>query len=241
MGQTKRTNFKGKFADEYKLFKLTIPYLNEFEGTLGNVIKTHYFNSTQDQITVLELGCGYGHTSKIILKSDKRTKITAIDNSMSLVKQAETFLKKSIKKDRVKLVLKDGLEYLKSVPAESFDVFASGLTIHNFDKKYRSSALKEVFRILKPNGLFVNADKYPSDNIEEFKKELKWELNRFNKLAEINRPDLMHKWKKHYLEDMKPNRIMKENVALKEMNKIGFKNTKLIYKKYMLATVIANK
>ena len=72
--------FHGKAGTEYELlFKLACPHFEELENNLGNAIKKYFQNSNMQKIKVLEIGCGPGYTTLIILNSDKRTKIVAVE------------------------------------------------------------------------------------------------------------------------------------------------------------------
>ncbi len=234
--------FKGKVGEEYDLFKLVCSHFEKLENKIGEIIKNTYKNSKQNKIRVLEIGCGPGHTTLIILDSDKRTKITAVDNEEIMIKQADQILKKFINSGRVKLVEKDALKFLKKQSSDLFDVFASGFTLHNFAKDFRKKVLKEIHRVLKPNGLFINADKYALDDEKKHKETLNWQLNQFKeKYSKINRPDLIEEWTKHYLEDNKPNVIMKEGKSIEDMKDLGFKEIKTAFRAQMDAVIIAKK
>jgi len=67
-------------------------------------LKKHLVHKHKKTITVLELGCGTGYTSKVILDADPRIRLRAIDNDESMLEQAEKKLKKYIKAERVELI-----------------------------------------------------------------------------------------------------------------------------------------
>ena len=234
--------FHGKAGEEYNLFKLACPHFEELENTLGKIIKEQFQDKNNSEIKVLEIGCGPGFTTLILLDSDERTKIIAVDNESVMIKQAKEILKEYVDNSRVQLIEEDALEFFKKQSSNSFDVFASGFTLHNFPNDFREEVLKEIYRILKPESIFVNADKYALDNESEHKQSLKWQLQQFKeKYSEINRPDLIEEWTSHYLEDDKPEVIMKESEAMESMNKIGFKKIKIVFREQMDAVLVAEK
>lgn len=234
--------FHGKAGEEYKLFKLACPHFEELENTLGKIIKEQFQDKNNSEIKVLEIGCGPGFTTLIILNSDKRIKIVAVDNETVMIEQAKEILKEFVNNKRVQLVEADALEFLRKQSSDSFDVFASGFTLHNFPNDFREQVLKEIYRVLKPEGIFINADKYALNNESEHKQSLNWQLQQFKeKYSQINRPDLIDEWSSHYLEDDKPEVIMKESKAIKSMNKICFKNIKIVFRKQMEAVLFAEK
>lgn len=234
--------FHGKAGEEYELFKLACPHFEELENTLGKIIKEQFQDKNTSEIKVLEIGCGPGYTTLIIFDSDRRTKIVAVDNEPVMIEQAKEILNDHIKKNRVKLIYGDALEFLQKQSSDSFDVFASGFTLHNLPKDFREEVIKEIYRVLKPEGIFVNADKYALDNESEHKQSLHWQLQQFKeKYSPINRQDLIEEWTNHYLEDDKPNIIMKESDSMKSMNKIGFNDIKIVFRKQMDAVLFARK
>jgi len=234
--------FHGKAGEEYKLFKLACPYFEELENTLGKIIKEQFQDKEISEIKVLEIGCGPGYTTLIILDSDERTKIVAVDNEPVMIEQAKEILKEFVDNGRVKLIEDDALEFLKNQSSDSFDVFASGFTLHNFPKEFREQVIKEIYRVLKPEGIFVNTDKYAFNDESKHKKSLHWQLQQFKeKYSRINRPDLIQEWTNHYLEDDKPEIVMNESESMKSMGKTGFKDLKMVFRKQMEAVLFARK
>lgn len=238
----KNRRFRGKIGEDYELFKLACPHFEDLENTLGKVIKDQFQDENNSEIKVIEIGCGPGFTTLIILDSDKRIKIVAVDNEPVMLKQAKEILKEFIDDKRVQLIEDDALEFLKKQKSDSFDAFASGFTLHNFPNDFREEVIKEIYRVLRPERIFVNADKYALDNESEHKQSLHWQLQQFKeKYSQIDRPDLIEEWTNHYLEDNKPEVIMKESDSIKSMNKTGFKDIKLVFRKHGDAVLYARK
>lgn len=238
----KKYKFGGKIGEGYDLLVLAIPYFKEFENSVGKTIKNRLSGSARKIINVLEIGCGTGKTTEIILKSCPKIKIVAVDNEPVMLKQAKSNLKNYIRKGRVKLINKDALDFLKGLPDNSYDIFASALTLHNFNKAYRRKLLAEVYRTLRKGGFFVNADRYASDNKNKFKKALEWQIRQYKeKFSKIDRHDLIEEWIAHEKLDKKPSVIMKEKVSINQMKAIGFKNMKIIYRKTNHAILVAEK
>ena len=234
--------FHGKIGEDYELFKLACPHFDDLQNTVGKTIKDYFKKANEKEINVLEIGCGPGYTTEIILNSDKRTKVFAVDNESVMISQAKIVLNNFIKNNRVKLTEADTLEFLKKQNSNFFDAFASGFTLHNFKKEFRKEILKEIYRTLKSKGIFVNGDKYALDDEEEYKKALDWQMQEFRKqYSKINRYDLIEEWTKHYEEDNKPEVIMKEGEAIKLMKELGFKDFKILFRKYTDAVLFARK
>ncbi len=232
---TKR--FNNAIGEEYELFKLAVPHYDELQEKIAELINTKY---NQKSIKVLEIGCGPGQTTLKLLKNSKST-ITAIDNEPVMIEQAKEVMKDFIDESRVHLILGDALEFLKKQEDNAFDVVASGYTIHNFKQDYRKEVLKEIYRILKKEGLFINADKYARDDKKEHDEDLKWQIKQFEVYDSINRSDLKDSWTKHYIEDENPEVIMYEGNSIDDMKSIGYLNIEVIYRNHMEAIVIGTK
>jgi len=234
----KLKRFAGRLGKEYALFKRACPYYDTLQQAVGNEIKKHYKKRVQKIIRVIEIGCGTGGTTTIIIESDPRVRVIAIDNEKSMIEQARHNLAKYAEKGRLKIVEGDSLRILQETPADSCDVVASALTIHNFEKNYRLKLLLEAYRILKKGGLFVNSDKYLSDEKQKRKAIREWQFKQYAKLKDKR---LINAWMAHDLEDEKPDRIMKEKEAIKQIAKAGFGEIKITFRKKMHATISAVK
>lgn len=101
-------------------------------------------NDLNSGISVLELGCGTGYFTKELVKT--KANIIAIDISPELLESA----KKNVGEGNIQYVLGNAC----SMPFEDsvFDVILGSSVLHHLDI---DSALKEVFRVLKKNGIIL--------------------------------------------------------------------------------------
>lgn len=215
--------FHNQLGDEYELFKLASPHFDELQNGVGGIIKDTFKNNLTNEIKILEIGFGAGATSSIILNADSRVKLVAIDNEPIMLEKAVQNLSK-IDSDRYELKIEDALEFLKNLKKESFDVVASAFVIHNFLKDYRRDVIQEIYNVLKPEGLFVNADKIEVTDREKHTKNMEWQLSQFDVYEKIGKPELKQEWVEHYLEDSKPERALIENEFQKNIKDAGFKS-----------------
>lgn len=233
--------FKGKMGEKYGLIALAAPHYLNCERKLGEAVKQYFARKTGKKFSVLEIGCGSGITSEIVLRADKRIQLTAVDNEPEMIRQIKKRLAKYAKEKRVKIVKADALEYVKKIPSSSFEAFVSGLTIHNFKTAYRNKFMKNVYRLLKPEGLFANMDRYAHDNPKVFAEWTKWQIGMYKKVfSKLNQPDLIKRWIDHEKYDARSDVIMKLKPAIIEMKRIGFKDAKVVYRKktYLVLTAI---
>jgi len=152
---------------------------------------------------------------------------------------ANVDLKEYIDSGRIEIAEKDALEFLKNMPEDSMDSVASALTIHNFKADYREEVLKEIFRVLKPGGSFINSDKIMPDDPEIYERERKWQMEQFNN-ADVPE-EIREGWIKHYEIDSRPDIIMREKEVVKMMEEIGFKDIKVSDRHHLEAMLIAGK
>jgi tRNA (cmo5U34)-methyltransferase len=228
--------FSGKLGTEYELFTKAYPHYLEFQKTIANSIK----KGNQEIFKALEVGTGPGETTEVFATIFPKANIICVDNEKVMLEQAKENLEKFGK--RISFVMSDALTSLKSIESNSLDVFFSGFTLHNFDQKYRKEFLKEIFRVLKKGGFFVNGDKYALDDLHERHKAFNWSIQRYLDVYPKNgRDDLCYDWIVHMGEDENPNKIMVESKSIKEMKDIGFRNLEITYRKYMEAVLFAEK
>ncbi len=233
-----KQRFEGAIGREYVLFEETYPHFNELQEAVANQISEHFQGETN--YSVLELGCGPGPTTWRILDAVPDVHVTAIDNEPVMIDQAKKFLQQFT--ERLTLVTEDILEYLKGVTDSTFDSVASGWTIHNFESRYRKEVIKEIYRVLKPGGLFVNGDKYAQDNLEKRLGDFNWSIQQLiEKMAHKGNNKICYEWILHMEIDESPNILMKETESIDLLKKEGFSDPKIIWREKMEAVMVATK
>lgn len=101
----------------------------------------------KDGDRVLDLGCGNGFYLHLLTNLGLNLKITGVDNDKNALEAAEA----NIIGKRVKLVLADvvNLRFKDS----TFDKIILSEVIEHLEKE--EPALKEIYRVLKPDGIFI--------------------------------------------------------------------------------------
>lgn len=234
-------NFGGFIGGkDYELVFRIIPHQKILHSLVGQTLKERYENRQDiEEINVLEIGTGTGLTSYQILQADPRIKLASVDNEPKMIAEAENNLKNFIDAERIEISKEDALEFLENTPDASMDEVATAFTIHNFDAAYREKVLKEVLRILKPAGTFINADKYIPDDPEEYKKEYDWQMQQFRD-ADVAE-EVREGWIKHYEVDDRPEIIMKEHESVELMKRIGFTDVATSNRHHMEMLLTAKK
>ena len=183
---------------------------------------------------------GDGAITQLLL-ADAKLAVTGVDNEPKMIKRAHERLAADLSSARLKIVLDDALHFLTNQPSHAFDIIASGFVLHNLTADYRAGLYNEIWRVLAPSGLFVNADKYAQAG-EAHREALGWQLTRFfDVFVPRQRYDLWRAWVLHYVEDEAPDRVMPEADAITRLNDLGFADVRIAYRLHMDAVLIAHK
>ncbi len=231
--------FAGKLSDDYPLWRLARPFLDEVHEAFAKEL-CGFTKGRSDPLRVLDIGMGDGAITKILLQ-DAKLDVTGIDNEPKMIEQARKALRASIAGGRLTVALDDALHYLAALPQHSLDIVASGYVLHNLTANYRERLYGEIWRVLAPAGLLINADKYAQQG-EAHREALNWQLGLFfNVLGTRGQYDLLREWVLHYVEDETADRVMPEADAIMRLELLGFANVKIVCRKYMDAVLVARK
>lgn len=237
----------GNFSDRYsndieedRLFRLTAPHYDEVQETIAKEIRTAFGTRSDEVLSMLEIGCGTGLTTEIILSADPRIHLKAIDNEPGIVEAAQLRFEDR-ETGRLSIVCADAFEYLKQQQDESFDSVLSAMVLHNLSAEYRKQIYAEIWRVLRKEGLFVNVDKYAQEDEGEHQEALAWQLEQFKIFDKVGRPDQHEKWRKHYLEDEEPGVILREQDFIRDLESLGFSDITQVYRCQMEASYTARK
>jgi ubiquinone/menaquinone biosynthesis C-methylase UbiE len=169
------------------------------------------------------LGGGTGITTLSILNACQPSHILSIDNEATMQKQAMAHLSAWVDSGHLSFSLNDALSALQQIDSASVDLVASSYTLHNFRYDYRQNVLREIFRVLKPGGSFVNGDRYALNDKELHTRSIQTEVAHYFKvLKSLDRLDLLESWVLHVLNDESENHLMRESIALEQMLAVGF-------------------
>jgi len=211
--------------EEYILIENVYGNYVSFQEMIKPLIIAFKPNST---INILEIGCGTGISTEIVLKSRGKIKLTSIDNDQEMIEFTSQTLSAFM---NANFILSDALDFVKSQPFNNFDIVVSAFTIHNMTNVYRQKLYMDILRVLKTNGLFINADKFVSDNKNRQIEGLKYRLGTYvETLMKENKLDLLKEWVTHYIDDQQPEKLLKFDKTLQSLKQIGFDKVEYILK-----------
>ncbi|MBC7981496.1 class I SAM-dependent methyltransferase [Candidatus Parcubacteria bacterium] len=222
--------FSNKVGEEYDLFSLALPHQDEIQIRAVEKIVKHFPN--KENIKVLEIGFGTGITTNEILSQSEHVSLIGIDNEPGMLNRAVTKLE-YFSPERFQLYIADALEYLEKQDADTFDAVISVWVLHNLQADFRSKIYKEIYRVLKTNGIFVNGDKMAVTDIALHKEHLDWQLKQFDVYEDMGRSELKKEWTDHYIEDEDSSRILYESTFIQDLQKLGFKDCVVDNRHYM--------
>lgn len=216
--------FHGAFAEEYHFLQRICPPAAEMSQRVAEFVGSWKGATSLGTTVMLELGSGTGITTHALLHHRPDAHLLSVDNAPAMLSQARERLSGPIGEGRLEFKEVDALGALKSLSSASIDIVASAYTLHNFLSGYRHQVLAEIFRVLRPGGLFVNGDRYalddPAEHLARTQAELRGYFPVF--LNEMARPDLLEQWVVHLFSDESEEHIMRFTPALEELTALGF-------------------
>ncbi|MDT8406823.1 MAG: class I SAM-dependent methyltransferase [Methylococcales bacterium] len=236
-----QTMFEGVIGQEYAMLSKICPQAPIMSQCAADAAKA-YRDRQNRPINIYELGGGTGITTLALLLACPDSTIESVEIAATMQNQARESLKNWLNEGRLQLVLNDALSALQTLPDASFDVIASAYTLHNFEHAYRDQVMAEIFRVLKPGGLFVNGDRYGLDDINAHTESIQLEVRRyFEVLTEMNRLDLLEQWIVHLFSDESENHVMRTHISLDLLKFLGFTDIQLSHRQQVNALVTALK
>ncbi|CAG1022817.1 phosphatidylethanolamine/phosphatidyl-N-methylethanolamine N-methyltransferase [Patescibacteria group bacterium] len=232
---TQDAMFSNVIVDDYDLLQKISPLSVEMSRLVGVTIGAY-----SEALNIVELGTGTGITTLSLLTAHHNAHIVTIDNQTTMHEKAEKNLQAW--QHRLTFVCTDALNALQAMDSNSVDIIASAYTLHNFVNDYRERVIYEIFRVLKPNGQFINGDRYALDDREKHTHLIQQEVgNYFKVLIQLNKLDLLEQWIVHIFSDESEHHIMREAVALAQMQAAGFQNIQLSHRFEVNALMTATK
>ncbi len=103
---------------------------------------------------ILDIGCGTATLSLMLETSFPEACVTGLDGDEKILTIAKDKIKKSISKVR----LIQAMSYNIPTSQGLFDAVTSSLMLHHLNAEEKTKTLKEVYRVLQPNGIVAIAD-----------------------------------------------------------------------------------
>lgn len=234
--------FNGAIGKEYSMLRLICPAAADMSRQVGAFVRdwrTDGARCDAKRLETIEIGCGTGITTSALLAARDDLRITAIDIAPAMLAQARDNLALQIRAGRVEFIESDALAFLRDLGSASVDVVASGYAFHNFEQEYRRHAVAEVFRVLRPGGVFVNGDRFAVEDTQEQLRIVQEEIKHFfATFRELDRIDLLEQWIEHLVSDESPDHVMRFGAWLQHCKAVGFSPV-IVHDRYQNNAVIS--
>ncbi len=108
--------------------------------------------------TFLDLGCGAGAMSRLVLRSRPQSHGVLVDFSEVMLARAKTRL--ADVRSHICLLHGDlsDPDWLTMPSAHRYDAVVSGLAIHHLSSERKRALFAEILALLEPGGIFINMD-----------------------------------------------------------------------------------
>lgn len=200
-------NFSDTLVEEYDLFGKVFPFHDDLQNTIPASLKEHFPNTDGEELTFLDIGAGYGFTTKLVTSVLPKAKYILNEYDAELINRADAFLQEYNYEKRVG----DIEEVIKEIPDASLDAVYTAWVIHNFPPTKRAIIFKEIARVLKPKGIFVALEKVGNTGPQREKDLAQAILDLEPFISKYNRPDLFVQWVKHDLRDEEPDLVFTDD------------------------------
>jgi SAM-dependent methyltransferase len=228
--------FQGKICEDYGLVPLGFPNYHRLQELLAREIAARYIAPL-----VVDVGVGTGVTASTIIAHCSGSTVLGVDHEDTMLRQANINLAPEIAAGRVQINHGDAIDFLQHLAPGSVNVVASSFTIHNCNDDYRAVLEQAIFAALAPDGMFINSDKYASDDREEWVREIATTILGYDVLIPMGHTDLRRVWIEHEIGDQEPERILWTQSALRRLTDIGFQAAQVIHRLGQYAIVTAFK
>lgn len=136
-----------------------VPSFDELYGSALRVIPF----TREAKIHVLDLGAGTGLLGAMVTQAFPAARLHLTDISEAMLAQAKQRFASN------RLVTYSLQEHSQLSAISEYDLVLSALSIHHLDHKGKRSLFQQIFRALRPGGMFINVDQAlaPSRKSEE--------------------------------------------------------------------------
>lgn len=168
MSDFSETNWAdSEFAKEYlDNAEAYVPFRQEMLKVLGLYYRSFLMGNNSRKI--LDLGCGDGILTRVILDIDAGASVTLVDGSQEML---DTAAERLGSRSKLNFVRSSFQELVKDDPIkDSFDMVMSSLAIHHLSPGDKASLYQYIHQRLKAGGHFINIDVVlaPTQELEDW-------------------------------------------------------------------------
>lgn len=223
-------NFASNYLDKADI------YIMERRSLFWTVVSNfRHFAPVKDTVRLLDIGCGDGILTELLLKETNTIHATLLDASETMISRAKERLSPFRHTSFVTASFQEILD--RKVELGTHDFCVSSMAIHHLSLEEKSSLFKLIAACLSPGGRFVNIDVVlpPSGELESWYFSLwsDWMKDMMDRRGITDEtPDELIRRYKDPSTDNRPDTL--EN-QMKAMGKAGFRDVDCYYKNGIFA------
>lgn len=134
---------------------------------------------------ILIIGGGDGGVLREVLRHEEVEQATLVEIDEIVIKAAKQFLPQiasAFDHPKANIIIDDGIKFVKDSPSNSYDIILIDASdpVGPAEGLFSESFYKEIYRILKPNGILVGQTESPHYNTHTFQEIYKYLYNIFD-------------------------------------------------------------
>ncbi len=144
-----------------KFYDPVTSFIGFGENFRRNTVQITHLHQLNEKAKVLDVGCGTGKLAVEAAATLKRgSKIFGIDPVPEMLNVARAnVLKAGLRgKSEVQITFKQGRIEALPFKTDNFDLVLASMMTHHLDRELKFCGFREIFRVLKPGGTFINVD-----------------------------------------------------------------------------------
>jgi tRNA (cmo5U34)-methyltransferase len=230
-------SYQSSVYDEYQVN--CVPKYPELTSVATHFLSHVFFG--HDPVSVLDLGCGTGNTTRSLRQLLPTSRITCLDGSEHMLAMAREKLSADGATDmaycRADLT---NPHWAQELAPDLYDAVISVLVLEHLPFEEYRHCIAEVLRILKPGGWLVTAEGYGSQLLQElFMEEMREREAQFVREGKMTQAQMEEMksfsaaTEKHYFSSMR----QREDWWLDK----GFSSVQFIWQYYCVAVLVGRK
>ena len=159
--------FYNDIKDQYTEYILRcVPRYSEMQWAV-----LHYIPNGLKPRNILEIGCGTGNLSTLIIREYPESTIHLVDISDKMIEHCK---EKFSDREKIKYYCNDFRDLDQDIP--DCDLVLSTISIHHIKDNEKQILFKDVYKKLTENGIFCYSDQFSSFDDEIYRKNISaWE------------------------------------------------------------------
>ncbi|PXV60046.1 tRNA (cmo5U34)-methyltransferase [Dysgonomonas alginatilytica] len=201
-----------------------IPCFSDFYG-----VAIDNLNVSTPSPEILDLGAGTGLFSQFVLQKFPDAKITLVDISEKMLDIAR---KRFSSNENISIIQADFTTFKGE---KQYDAVISSLAIHHLEDNAKVELYNTIFKLLKPNCIFINAEQVAGES-DYFSRLYDKEWREKVETSDLTRDEIDASYERIKLDKRTP-----VSTQLQWLRNAGFKEVDCLYKYYDFAVLYCQK